>query len=634
MSLTHPTALLWLLLAVPVVVFYILKIRLKRVPVSTVIFWRQIFDEKKPRSLWQKLRHLVSLLVQLLLLGLLVASLTEPVFSWEALNSRRVVLVFDTSASMTATDADPSRFAAAKAEAHDVIRGLRFRDEMAIVAAGSPPRVVCGLTGHAKTLRNALDGIPPTDGPTTLTEAVAIARRLTTEPGGGESRVVVVTDGCAADAVALSAAADVKVIGVGGKTANVGFTRFQVRRSTIDPIGYEILAEVTNQSDEPSGDFRVSISLNDRPIDVKPLNLAANGKWSEVIESTTADGGLLTAELVTKGDKADVPLADALLADNKAVAILPKREPIPVHLHTPAGNLFLQKVLEAHPLVRLTTSSKELPKGFPAEAVKVFLRDTPAVLPPGNVLVVDPANDCDLWAVGDKLQNPIVTRQDKDSPLMAHVRLDNVLMPEARKLTFSPAAGKPQVLAQGVSGDPLFALIDRPAGKVLVLSVNLDQGDLPFRTAFPILAMNALGVFAGGQGELRESLPTGATAEVTLPTVSATGPGYMLRSPDGPTRKLPAGTAKATVGPFDKVGVWEVVADAPNAAPVERYAVNLMSKAESDLRPPEGLTASPTATEAGLVGGWFGRPVWWYLAALAGVLAVAEWYLYQRRWIS
>ena len=37
-------------------VFYILKIRLRQAPVSTTIFWQQIFDEKRPRSLWQQLR--------------------------------------------------------------------------------------------------------------------------------------------------------------------------------------------------------------------------------------------------------------------------------------------------------------------------------------------------------------------------------------------------------------------------------------------------------------------------------------------------------------------------------------------------------------------------------------------------
>src|SRR5438067_3750699 len=109
MSLANPLALAWGLLVVPVVIFYILKIRLKRVPVSTVLFWRQIFDEKRPRSLWQRLRHLVSLLVQLLLLLLLVAALTEPFFSWETLSAQRVILVLDNSASMNATDVAPSR---------------------------------------------------------------------------------------------------------------------------------------------------------------------------------------------------------------------------------------------------------------------------------------------------------------------------------------------------------------------------------------------------------------------------------------------------------------------------------------------------------------------------------------------
>src|SRR6266516_2265304 len=100
MNLANPFALLWGLLLVPIVIFYILKIRLKRVPVSTVLFWRQIFDEKKPRSLWQKLRHVVSLLVQLALLALMIAALTEPFLASEAKNSRRVILIIDNSASM------------------------------------------------------------------------------------------------------------------------------------------------------------------------------------------------------------------------------------------------------------------------------------------------------------------------------------------------------------------------------------------------------------------------------------------------------------------------------------------------------------------------------------------------------
>src|SRR5437667_5022823 len=99
MNIANPSGLLWASLAIPIVIFYILKIRMRRVPVSTVLFWRQIFEDKKPRSLWQRLRHFLSLLVQLAFLFLLVGALAEPFFSWEFDSARRVVLVVDNSAS-------------------------------------------------------------------------------------------------------------------------------------------------------------------------------------------------------------------------------------------------------------------------------------------------------------------------------------------------------------------------------------------------------------------------------------------------------------------------------------------------------------------------------------------------------
>ena len=84
MSLVNPMAMLLAGLAVPIVVFYILKVRLRRVPVSTLLFWQQIFEEKKPRSLWQRLRHLISLLLQLAFLALLVFAIADPIFRWQS----------------------------------------------------------------------------------------------------------------------------------------------------------------------------------------------------------------------------------------------------------------------------------------------------------------------------------------------------------------------------------------------------------------------------------------------------------------------------------------------------------------------------------------------------------------------
>ncbi len=195
---------------------------------------------------------------------------------------------------------------------------------------------------------------------------------------------------------------------------------------------------------------------------------------------------------------------------------------------------------------------------------------------------------------------------------------------------------KAKTLAASVNGDPLYLSIERPEGKVLVLTVDLDKGDLPLQTAFPIMVANALGWFAGTKGELRESLATGSVSEWELPGKAA----YALHSPDGRTLPVPSDGTKATLGPLDRCGVWSVDRATPpaskKAAPDARatpdfeVACNLADRRESDLRPPGAWKTSPTAAQAG----FGGRPLWYILIVLAWGLAAAEWYLYQRRWIS
>jgi hypothetical protein len=654
MLFSSPNSLSWLLLAIPIVIFYILKIRLRRQPVSTVMFWQQVLDEQNPRSIWQRLRHLVSLLLQLAMLALLTFSLADPFFFWEVRSARRIVIVVDNSASMNSTDVKPSRLADARRQAEQLIAGMRHRDEFALVAAGTQPQVIVGFTSRQKTISTALQSLPATDGSSHVAEAVALAKRLLGErQDGKQQEVVVFTDGRFVGAeevaappataqtetpAAIAAAspqsvtqAPVRLQIIGARTANVGITQFQVRRSLTDPLGYEILAEVTNASDQPV-ECRFEVELNAEPIDVVPLKLGAGGRWSQVFEKTSAQGGRLVATL--KHD-------DALATDNTASAVLPKREIQPVLLVT-SGNLFLQKVFEVNPLVKLTVVA-EAPTTIPAGTVVVYHRVTPARIPAGQAFIIDPANATDLFGMGEPIANPIVTKQDKDSTLMSHVRLDNVLMPEARALT-PTMTDQTQVLAEAVTKEPLFFAVNRPEGRVLVLTVNLDKGDLPLRTAFPITVANALHWFAGNKGDLRESLAAGSLATITSSDFSrsARGQSLILRSPSGEVKPLPINTERMTIGPLDHCGVWSITpagseigaTDAAAAEPpLLEIACNLASADESDVRPPEDLLAA-TTTVSPVLAGLGSRPVWFWLLLLGLILTTIEWALYQRRVIS
>ncbi len=674
MSLAVPYALLLAGLAVPIILLYILKVRLRRVSVSTNLFWKQIYEEKPPRSIWQYLRHLLSLLLQLLLLALLVLAVADPYFPWQLMQARRVVAVIDNSASMQAMDVDPTRFDAAIESAISLVDGLRFRDQMAIVLAGPQPEVVLGMSSHLPTLKRALLDLRVSDNPTELEGAIQLGKKLVGDHPRGQ--VVVFTDGCektqrnqaqdtnaevneqqgAASPTATQIdsetgqipSVDYRVFGT--RLANVGIAQFQVRRSLIDPIGYEILVDVFNASDE-TVKCRLELELDGAPVDIVPLTLAPNERWSRSLEKTSLEGGQLVGRLQRfEADRDDAgqdspdssrggvttEQLNGLAADDLASAILPARELQNV-LIVSQGNLFLRKVFEANPLVSVEVVP-EFPDVWPDASLIVLDREVPEQLPEGNVFVVDPAGSCDLWDLGEPLQDPIVTEQDTDSPLMKHVRLDNVIMPEARRVVFK---GKTHTLAGSLSNDPVYAEVYRDSSKCLMLTVNLDRSDLAFRTAFPIMVTNALGWFAGTSGELSEASETGQVIRFDTEKLNATDV-VSLRSPsekESPVSWQPEEEAETTLlslGPLDECGVWTLFRRTGETATevdtLADFAVNLSDVAETDLRPPAEFTEE--SVDEPMMANLFARPVWFYLLLLGCCLSVAEWFWYQRRMIS
>jgi hypothetical protein len=474
--------------------------------------------------------------------------------------------------------------------------------------------------------------MPPADGPTRVTEAVALARRLLA--GHSRGQLILLTDGAGAEMARTDSTAGVHLITFGSPADNVAITQFQVRRQLRDIVGYQVFVEVGNFSQEKIT-CRLEITLNEELIDVVPLEIPANDRKTHVLDHSTEQGGHLWAKLDT---------ADALERDNYAVALLPRQAALPVHLVT-RGNLFLEGVLQSIPRVQLTVSDQP-PSSVPRNTLLIFDQHTPDAIPPGNVMVIDPNGTCDLWNLGSLIEHPLVATQADDSPLMTHVQLDNVIMNEARQLEI---LAEHQTLAASLQDEPLYASIDRPDGKVLVLTANLQRGDLPLRTAFPIMMTNAITWFRGPQGEFREALSTGSIVELDLqgkpeparpagaPPERATTAVYtdrlFLRDPRGDLRPLPPAGTRLTIGPLDQCGVWQVVTERRTSGePTNVHAelaCNLVNAQESNLQ--HQHDAAGMTPEIAAVGR---RPAWLYLAAVALLFTSVEWLLYQRRWIS
>lgn len=683
MSLASPERLMWLALAVPIIAFYLLRTRRRRVPVSTVLFWDQLFEPKRQRAWWQRLRHWFSLLLQLLFLGLVVAALVDPLWTGQQRSARQVVLVLDNSASMAASgDEGQTRFQLAQQQALEIVGSLREGDQVALVTAGSSVRVPLGMTDFTPAARDAISAVELTHGPGRLAAAIEAARRLTRFPD--QRRIVVLSDSCLDEAPQLAEPTDVDWVTVGQAADNVAITAFAVRRSLVDPIGYVGRVELENFG-QAAVELRMTVDLADSLVDVIPVRLEPGQPWNHTISGASATGGPLRVRL---------DIEDALAIDNQALAMLPPRPAIPVTLVTDEPNLYLQSVFSSLPLVDLTVTDQS-PAAAPPGGFLVLHRIVPEPLPGGAVLVVDPTDDSDAWTLGPPLDQAIVAGQADDSALLPHVLLMNVMLPGARALTMVEGA---QTLLSEAGGGTVMASLVRGDDRLLVLTAELDSSDLPLRIAFPVLMTNAVNWFLRQTGDLQPSLRTGELAQVPLaatanpaaqpitntPPVAGVSPTATV-APDGEPRDwawvdpdgrlIPTAVSgdRAIVGPVDRVG-WvrlgprrllaETTEDSTGATagaaaagaatnqpgvqadpgvqeepgvqaePGEllTIAVNLCDRQESDLRPRGQPLAQ--ASETLQLGGLGRRPPWFYLAIAALGLIAAEWFFYQRRWVG
>jgi hypothetical protein len=111
-SLLAPIALQTVLVVAGVlagltVVAYILKMRRRRFEVPFSALWQRVLKEKETQTLFKQLRRLLSLLLQLVILGFLVLAALDPRLGVEDRDARHVVIIIDASASMKALDERP-----------------------------------------------------------------------------------------------------------------------------------------------------------------------------------------------------------------------------------------------------------------------------------------------------------------------------------------------------------------------------------------------------------------------------------------------------------------------------------------------------------------------------------------------
>lgn len=628
MGFLIPSALAFAVLALPIIIFYMLKLRRQPAPISSLMLWQQVLQDRQANTPWQRLRRNLLLLLQLLILALLVMALARPYLNVEARVQGNVVILLDASASMQATDIAPSRYAAAQAAAGDLIDRLEAEAAVTVIIVDSSPQVLASAGADHSTLHQALNASRPGNGPADWEAALTLgAANASTLP---DSTIVIISDGgLGADGLSEPASpatatgdstfvmpnlsAPIEFIQIGTGAENQGLVALALRDG---PNGPELFVQIANAAPEPARRL-VEINVDGRLFDARQMDVPARGRAGLTLTGLPLD---------TQRVQASLTGSDALAADDVAWAV---RRAAPVRvLLVGEGNLFLERALGLLPNIIAQRAAPDQPlPGSPFDLV-IFDRTLPTTddssntLPEGNLLFIAPPASTSLFEVSGTFSQTRPSRLEAQHPLLTYVSLTNLHLAQAQ-------AVKPPPWAQTIinaEGGPLLLAGQVDSRRVAIVTFDLHQSDLPLQIDFPILVVNLTRWLVPGQN-LEQGQTLRAGQPFALPPAATAGE-LIIQTPAEAQISLPSD--RTTFNDTGELGLYQVLAsELDRTRLLTEFAVNLLAEPETDIRPRPIDFTGPTTTENTQTetGRW---EWWWGLVLLGLIVLLVEWWVYWR----
>lgn len=636
-----PAFLLLSLLALPIILLYMLRLRRRRVTVSSTLLWRQLLRDREANAPWQKLRRNLLLFLQLAILALLVFALARPYLPVPTIAGGNSIVLLDASASMQALDggdegataAPTTRFAAAQAEILQQINGLGGNDRMTLVQVGRVPTVLASATNDRDLLRQALVTAQPEAGAADWRAAFALAAGAV--QGYRDGQVIVVSDGgLPADLPPLPAA--LHYIPVGRVAANLAISTLATR-NTAD--GSVLLAQATNYGDTVA-DALFSLTVDGTLFDSRRITLPAAESVSLTWELPPS-----AAEIV--GDlQPNDPAQDQLPLDNRAFAINQGGTTTRALLIT-EGNLFLEKLFAILPGVEAYKTAPDSTEAADPDYDLVIYDSVPLpeTPPPHALLIInpqpaDPGTAETPWLpVTGTFTNTLAVRLT-DTPLLQFVDWRNITIQQAQQVE-APWAESLIAAEEG----PLLLTGERNGRRIAIFTFDLQQSNLPLQIAFPVIMANIVDWLSPGQvlapgsaengslvpGEAMELLPSASTTALSVIKPDGTIWQTELAADDQDNQPLLFGETAAP-------GIYQIqVEDATGTRAAGRFAVNLFDPGESQIRPAPSIQVGTETVGDEADSETAGQEeLWPWLALLAFLVLLIEWWVFHRgvRWPS
>lgn len=620
MSFIVPLAVLLSALAVPVLLLYMLRLRRREVPVSSTMLWQQLLRDREANAPWQRLRRNLLLILQLIILAALVLALMRPYIEVPSLATGRTALIIDASASMNATDAQPTRFEAAKQEALDIVGTLNQADSLAVIRAGESPEMIASYTGDRDRLRAAIRDLKPGSGAADWNAAFTLA--AAGAQGAENFSIILIGDGGLPDDLPLTGFGAVRFVPVGSADSN---TAIVALATGSDPIaGPQIYARIANYGSQPA-EVILTITLDGDLFTAAPYSVPAQESTDAVITGLPLDFHSVEAKLVRPSGSR---LPDYLPTDDTAWAVFNPASAGRAVIFSP-GNRFIEQGLTSLPDWRVFRGDVE--RGIPAEPFDLYVFDgwLPPQLPAANLLIIDPPDDAPalagLLTLGPETRQATITGVRADDARTRYLRFSDVNVLRFRQVSGAPWA---EALVSA-EGGPLLLAGEQAGRRVAVLTFDLFDSDLPLKIEWPILLANLTEWYRAPRAvRVEGSLAPGQTAVIQpIPEADA----VRVTRPDGATTMLDAGQPALIYADTIRPGIYSVDLLAEGSLlRQEAFAVNMFDDNEGRI-----AVRTPDFGESALVASGeveIGQQEFWPWVAVAALAVLAlEWFAYHRR---
>jgi len=513
------------LLLIPLIIFYFLKLKRPQLDIPSLALWRQVINDQRVNSPFQKFKRNILLYLQLLLLTLLVLAVMQPFMQSGAERAEYLPVLIDTSASMAALDAsgDKSRLDVAKDQVRSLIEDLLPDQRLSLISMDSTAQRITDFTDNKRLLLKALDNLEVHDVPSKMEDGLRMTQALArTVP---IDTVLVFSDGNFPEQVDFELPFELNYQQVGPAGKNIGITAFNARRSKSSR--WDVFVRVAAGGTAASTGS-VELYRNGEMIGEDTFSLETGESERLIFRIESEEAAKLEARLIPGGN-------DSLKSDNMAFLDLPTARPLTIHAHT--GMAAFRHA------IRSTGESVLYPDddgdGDAASYDLIFSDEAAAQQTEAMVAVF-------VGVIPDDLSKMVTTQVglseivdwERTDPLLQHTELsaseiadEIVLAEDVNDASFEELGY--EIVAHTRTG-PLILKKNTGEKIAYYLLFHTNRSTLPYHISFPVIIANAadIAMRAASLSEVRGA-PTKVIPDQQL-SIERT---YSVEYPDGQSRE-------------------------------------------------------------------------------------------------